>query len=240
MGLSLTDKNKRIINVCASVMLVLLLATTIGGAVMTKKAKKETNRVSKEKEDVAKALNVARDSLNTAKGDLVDLQTVCFALKSNVDSLGNVVTARADSIAGLERDLQSCRNSGVQRSSSAGRVSAQSRQRNSNSNTVVISDTCCNNGVNVRLNSSTNSGDIIVNARTGSTSVVLENNSSNSGTIVVGNNNVVNVYNGALGPNDTLVRSANVSARDTGANARRSNDSIVCTVRWVQTMARVR
>lgn len=231
MALSLTDKNKRTINVCASVMLVLLLATTIGGAVMAKKAKKETDRVAKEKEDVANALNVARDSLNTATGDLVDLQTVCFALKSNVDSLDNVVTARADSIAGLKRDLQSCRNSRVQRSSSAGRVSAQSRQRNSNSNSVVISDTCRNNGVNVRLNSSTNSGDIIVNAGTGSRSVVLENNSSNSGTIVVGNNNVVNVYNGALGPNDTLVRSA---------NARRSNDSIVCTVRWVQTMARVR
>lgn len=209
----------------AAAILVLLIGTLIAVECQKSGLKNKNSNLSKELGNA----NVKIDSLESKVGAYAD--TVDEQRREHY-RLGLVVLKQNDSIIELNSALEECQKNKKQKTTSTrGVQTAAVRKQPSPSNVVRVADTCGNMRANVRLNSSTNTGNIVINTDNLGASVVLSASSSNSGNIVIGNGTVINVNNGQD------VR--NVSVNDT-VTPRPQNDSIICTVRWVETTARIR
>lgn len=212
-------------HVSAAAIFALLVATLVAVECQRSGLKNEKTRLSNELESA----NAKIDSLGLMVRDYAD--TICDK-KLKLCSLQSVVRERNDSISKLNSALEECQKNKKKKTTSArGVQTAAVRKQPSPSNVVRVADTCGNMRANVRLNSSSNTGNIVINTDNSGASVVLSESSSNSGNIVIGNGNVINVNNYQNG--------RNVSVNDT-VTPRPQNDSIICTVRWVETTARIR
>lgn len=212
-------------HVSAAAIFALLVATLVAVECQRSGLKNEKTRLSNELESA----NAKIDSLGLMVRDYAD--TICDK-KLKLCSLQSVVRERNDSIDELNRALAECqKNKKKKTTSTRGVQIAAGRQQQSTSNVAPVVDTCGNMRSSVRLNSSTNEGIIVLNTDNSGASVVLEGSSSNSGIVVISSGKVINVNNGQDG--------RNVSVNDT-VTPRPQNDSIICTVRWVETTARIR
>ncbi len=208
----------------ATVVLALLI-----GLVFVEEMQK--SNLENKNSDLSSGLSAANVKVNSLNSDVRAYADTLKNQRNKFDSLQRVVNAKNDSIIDLKTALEECHKPKKKKVTGTRNVQTTSvRTQQQSSNVTRIVDTCDKVRPNVRLNSSTNTGNIVINSASSGASVVLESSSSNSGNIVIGNNNTVNVYNAQQG--------GNVSVNDTVA--RHSNDSIVCTVKWVQTTARVR
>lgn len=182
--------------------------------------------------NLSKELNNANVKINSLKSNVGAYADTVYDQRCELYRLQSVVYNQNDSIGKLNSALEECqKNKKKKTTSKRGGQTAAVRQQPSPSNVVRVADTCDNMRASVRLNSSTNTGNIVMNTDSSGASVVLTASSSNSGNIVIGNGNVINVINGQDG--------RNVSVNDT-VTPRAQNDSIICTVRWVETTARIR
>lgn len=194
---------------------------------------KDTNsNLSNELESAKAKIKNAEVKINSLESKVGAYADTVNNQRRELDSLGLLVYEKNDSIIELNSALEECQKKKKKKTTSTkGVQTAVVRQQQGPSTVVRVVDTCGNMRADVRLNSSTNDGNIVVNTDNSCASVILEGSSSNSGNILIGNGNVINVINGQNG--------RNVSVNDT-VTQRAQNDSIICTVRWVQTTARVR
>lgn len=196
---------------------------------------KDTNsNLSNELESAKVKIKNAEVKINSLESKVGAYADTVNNQRRELDSLGLLVYEKNDSIIELNSALEECQKKKKKKTTSTkGVQTAVVRQERGPSNVVRVVDTCGNRGSSVRLNSSTNTGNVVINTDSPGASVVLEGASSNSGNVVIGNGNVINVINGQNG------RNVSVNGNDT-VTPRAQNDSIICTVRWVQTTARIR
>lgn len=209
----------------AAAIFALLIGTLIAVECQRSGLQNKNSKLSKELENANVKINSLKSNVGAYADTVYDQRCELYRLQS-------VVYNQNDSIGKLNSALEECQKSKKKKTTSKrGVQTAAVRQQPSPSNVVRVADTCDNMRASVRLNSSTNTGVIVMNTDSSGASVVLTASSSNSGAIVFGNNNVINVNNGQDG--------RNVSVNDT-VTPRAQNDSIICTVRWVETTARIR
>lgn len=209
----------------AAVILALSIGTLIAVECQRSGLQNKNSKLSKELENANVKINSLKSNVGAYADTVYDQRCELYRLQS-------VVYNQNDSIGKLNSALEECqKNKKKKTTSKRGVQTAAVRQQPSPSNVVRVVDTCANNCSSVRLNSSTNEGIIVLNTDNSGASVVLEGSSSNSGIVVISSGKVINVNNGQDG--------RNVSVNDT-VTPRPQNDSIICTVRWVETTARIR
>lgn len=169
------------------------------------------------------------DTIRQLKKDIVIYQDSIVELNDSIKGLNKSLKKKDKALKTVKAELDDCK-----RNQAAATNNAR-RSNGVNNRTVVRAerpvDTCSNTAARVRVNSSENSGNIIVTG-VDNASVVLENNAVNSGNIIVGNGNNIQIF----GTSDVRVVSDSVVARVNQPVVRDSiapqNDSIVCTFGW--------
>lgn len=220
----------------AAVIFALLIGTLIAVEFQRSELQNKNSNLSNELESAKVKIKNAEVKINSLESKVGAYADTVNNQRHELDSLGLVVLKQNDSIIELNSALEECqKNKKKKTTSTRGVQTAAVRQQPSPSNVVRVADTCDNMRASVRLNSSTNEGIIVLNTDNSGASVVLDASSSNSGIVVISNGKVINVNNG----NGQNGRNVSVNGNDT-VTSRAQNDSIICTVRWVETTARIR